>query len=143
MGTSSTAKCTPFVIGPQSRYGGVLRTVKPSEAEEASPCVCVCVCAHARMHTLSHVVPGSSVHRIPQARILEWVAFSFFLQRNLPNSGIKPENPALAGRFFTNCATWEAPEGARLFIKLMSAQAEALRGVIRTCNSSVSCECLS
>ena len=87
-------------------------------------CMCVCVCVCTRAHTLNHVVPCSSVHRISQARILEWVAFSFsfFLQRNLPNSGIKPENPALAGRFFTNCATWEAPEGARLPIKLMSAQ---------------------
>ena len=66
--------------------------------------------------------PGSSVHRISQARILEWVAISFLLQRNLPDSQIKPENPALAGRFFTNCATWEAPVGARLPIKLTSAQ---------------------
>ena len=34
-----------------------------------------------------------TVHRILQARILEWVAFPFF--RNLPNPGIKPRTPAL------------------------------------------------
>ena len=34
-----------------------------------------------------------TVHGIPQARILEWVAFSF--SRNLPNPGIKPRYPTL------------------------------------------------
>ena len=36
--------------------------------------------------------PGSSVHGISQARILEWVAISFL--GNLPNLGIKPASPA-------------------------------------------------
>ena len=43
--------------------------------------------------------PGSSVHGISQARILEWVAISF--SRGLSNSGIKPASSALAGGFFT------------------------------------------
>ena len=46
--------------------------------------------------------PGSSVHEIFQARVLEWVAISF--SRDLPNPGIEPESsasPALACRFFT------------------------------------------
>ena len=38
-------------------------------------------------------LPGSSVHGILQARILEWVAIPF--SRDLPHSGIKPESPAL------------------------------------------------
>ena len=42
---------------------------------------------------------GSSVHGIFQARVLEWGAISF--SRDLPNSGIKPTSPALAGGFFT------------------------------------------
>ena len=29
---------------------------------------------------------------------------------DLPDPGIKPESPALAGRFFTTSATWEAPQ---------------------------------
>ena len=37
--------------------------------------------------------PGSSVHGILQARILEWVAIPF--SRNLPNPGIKAWSPAL------------------------------------------------
>ena len=43
--------------------------------------------------------PGSSVHGILQARILESVAISF--SEDLPDPGIEPGSPALAGRFFT------------------------------------------
>ena len=38
-------------------------------------------------------LPGSSVHGILQARILEWVAISF--SRDLSDPGIKPRSPAL------------------------------------------------
>ena len=38
-------------------------------------------------------LPGSSVHGILQARILEWVAISF--SRDLPNPGIEAKSPAL------------------------------------------------
>ena len=44
-------------------------------------------------------LPGSSVHGILQARILEWVAIPF--SRDLPNPGIEPGSLILAGRFFT------------------------------------------
>ena len=44
-------------------------------------------------------LPGSSVHRIFQARILEWVAISS--SRDLPNPGIEVGSPASAGGFFT------------------------------------------
>ena len=48
-------------------------------------------------------LPGSSVHGISQARILEQVAISSF-RGDLPNPGIEPMSlapPALAGGFFT------------------------------------------
>ena len=53
----------------------------------------VCVCSVARSFlTLCDSVdcspPGSSVHVIPQARILEWVGISS------PELGIKPVSPA-------------------------------------------------
>ena len=51
--------------------------------------------------------PGSSVPAISQARTLEWVAIAS--SRGSSQPGTKPASPALAGRFFTNCATWEAP----------------------------------
>ena len=73
-------------------------------------------------------LPGSSVHGIFQARILEWVAISF--SGDLPEPGIQPASPvslALAGGFFTIRATrevvyslvysfpygWEGEESAR------------------------------
>ena len=54
--------------------------------------------------------PGSSVHGILQARILEWVAI--LSPGDLPHPGIELTSlvsPALTGGFFTTCATWEAP----------------------------------
>ena len=43
--------------------------------------------------------PGSSVHGISQARILEWVAISF--SRGSSQPGIEPVSAALADGFFT------------------------------------------
>ena len=43
--------------------------------------------------------PGSAIRGICQARILEWVAISFF--RDFPPTGIEPMSPELAGGFFT------------------------------------------
>ena len=54
-------------------------------------------------------LPGSSVHGILQGKILEWVAVPF--SGGLPDPGMEPVSlmsPALAGRFFTTSATWEA-----------------------------------
>ena len=42
-------------------------------------------------------LPGSSVHGIFQARILEWVAFP--PPGDFPDPGIRPASPALAGGF--------------------------------------------
>ena len=56
---------------------------------------------------MDYSLPGSSVHEILQARILELVAIS----GDLPAPGIKPKSlmsPALAGRFFITNTTWEA-----------------------------------
>ena len=44
-------------------------------------------------------LPGSSVHGIFQARILEWVAS--LPPGDLHDVGIKPVSPALTGVFFT------------------------------------------
>ena len=43
-----------------------------------SVCVCVCVCARARTLCNPRDLPGSAFHGISQARILEWVAISYF-----------------------------------------------------------------
>ena len=52
-------------------------------------------------------LPGSSVHGILQVRILEWVAISFF--RGSSRLRNQTRVSCIAGRFFTNWATREAP----------------------------------
>ena len=47
--------------------------------------------------------PGSSVHGVLQARILEWVPFPS--PGEFPNTGIEPGPLALAGRFFNQFFT--------------------------------------
>ena len=66
-------------------------------------------------------LPGSSVHGILQARMLEWVTMPS--SRDLPDPGVESlmsptlnpwieflMSPALAGGFFTTSTTWESPE---------------------------------
>ena len=55
-------------------------------------CVCVCVRLVTQMcltlcHPMDCSSPGSSVHGILQARILEWVAISFFRGSSWPRNG--------------------------------------------------------
>ena len=65
-------------------------------------CVCVCVCTHAQLCLILCDLspPGSSVHGISQARILEWVSITF--SRGSADPGIESSSPALAGEFFTS-----------------------------------------
>ena len=65
--------------------------------------VCACLLSHFSYvqlfcDSMDRKPPGSSVHVIFQARILEWVAIS--PSRGSPDPGIEPTSPALAGRFF-------------------------------------------
>ena len=95
-------------------------------------CVCVCVCVCARMHTctkslqscqtlgnpLNHSCPGSSVHKILWARILEWVV----MPSSRGSSPTRDGNPVshisyLLHWFFTTTATWEAQNTQHLLPK--------------------------
>ena len=64
-------------------------------------------------------LPGSSVNRIFQARILERVAISY--SRVFQDPGIKPASPVSAastGEFFTASASWEAQYNRMYIIKI-------------------------
>ena len=56
---------------------------------------------------MDYSLPGSSVHGILQARILEWVAISFSRGSSLPKN--QTQVSCIAGRFFTDWAMREAP----------------------------------
>ena len=75
-------------------------------------CTCVCSLAQSCATPCSPMYcgpPGSSIHRVSQARMLVWLPF--LSPGGLSDPGMEPTNlasPALAGRFLTTSATWEA-----------------------------------
>ena len=62
-----------------------------SEVTQSCPTLC---------HPMDCSPPGSSLHGIFQARILEWVAISF--SRGLPDPGIEPRSPSLQADALTS-----------------------------------------
>ena len=66
--------------------------VKESESEVAHSCLTLC-------NPVDCSLPGSSVHGIPQARMLEWAAISSSRGSSQPRD--KPMSPASRGEFFT------------------------------------------
>ena len=82
--------------------------------------VCACAklsqsCPTPRFHGL-YSSPGSSVHRILQARILEWVAIPFSRGSSRPRG--RTWASSVAGRFFTVWATREALREGHAFSDL-------------------------
>ena len=79
-------------------------------------CVCVCVCARVRAQSCLTLCdpmdcspPGSSVHEIFQARILEWVAISYSRGSSQPGDRTCVSCISCIGRqILYHCATWEA-----------------------------------
>ena len=66
---------------------------------------------------MDHILPGSSVHGILQARILEWVTTPS--SRDLPNPGIKPASPT-ASAFQSDClplSHWGSPINSLATVK--------------------------
>ena len=64
--------------------------------------VCLCESYETLCDPVDCSLPDSSLHAISQGRIVEeeWVNISS--ARDLPNLGIKPTSPVLAGGFFTS-----------------------------------------
>ena len=62
---------------------------------------------------MDYSLPGSSVHEILQARILEWVAMPSSRGSSQPRD--QTQVSCIAGRFFTIWATREAPNVKPIF----------------------------
>ena len=58
--------------------------------------------------TMGCSLPGSSIHGILQAKILEWIAIPF--SRRFPDPGIKPGSPALQADFFYSVSLPSKPQ---------------------------------
>ena len=68
---------------------------------------CVQTFSHVRLcDPMDYNLPGSSIRGILQARTLEWVAISSY--RGWSDPVVEPMSLALASRFFTTSANWEA-----------------------------------
>ena len=72
-------------------------------------CVCVCVCAQSHptlCSSMDYSLPASSVHLIPQASVLEWVAISSFRRSPQPRDWTCVS--CIGRRILYHWATWEA-----------------------------------
>ena len=73
--------------------------------------MCVCVRTHTWAQSLgrfsilwdpmNHSLPGSSVHEFSRQEY--WSGLPFSSPGDLPDPGVEPVSPALAGGFFTSC----------------------------------------
>ena len=80
---------------------------KEKESEVSQSCLTLC-------DPMDCSLPGSSVHEIFQARILEWVAISFSRGSSRPRDQTWVSH--IAGRFFTIWAVREAKARQRVYI---------------------------
>ena len=68
--------------------------------------------SHVRLYATLGTVASKAPLSMRFSRQEYWSGITL-LQGNLPNPGMEPvslTSPALAGRFFTTSATWEAPQ---------------------------------
>ena len=77
---------------------GLGRPPRETESEVAQPCPTLC-------DPIDCSLPGSSVHGIFQARVLEWVAISFSRGSSRPRDWTRVSR--IVGRCFTFCLTKE------------------------------------
>ena len=72
----------------------------------------VVVCAQSLSCVRPILTPWTVAHQAPLSmefsRQAYWSGLPFFLLGCLPDLGIEPKSPTLAGKFFTKCSTWEA-----------------------------------
>ena len=97
---------------------------------------CVCVCVYACL-TLCNFMgcspPGSSVHGMSPARILEWVATSSSRGPSQPRiEALSLVSPALTGGFFTSGTTCEAthlqqPRKKYIWIKMIEESIKKIK----------------
>ena len=84
-------------------------------------------------------LPGSSVHGILQARILEWVAMPSSRESSQPRDGTSISMPlASASRFFTTSAPWKAHSTSCSSVQLLSCVLLFVTPWTAACQASLS-----
>ena len=92
----------------------VLTILEHQTSYQQGVCVCVCVCARARSQLWPTLLtPCTVAFQAPLSMGFPkqeyWSGLPSPSPGDLPNPGIEPMSPALAGRFFTSSTTWEGP----------------------------------
>ena len=107
-GQGSLACCSPWSCKESDTTEQLNWTEVGMDSKEVCVCVCVCVLVAQSCWLCDPMdcsLPGSSVHGILQARILEWVAITF--SRGSSQSRDQTWVCCIAGRFFTVWVTKE------------------------------------
>ena len=82
---------------------------------------CICKSYPILCNPISYSPPGSTVHGILQARILEWVAIIFSRGSSWPRDQTWISYVScIAGGFFTTGTIWEACKMSNIFSRLKS-----------------------
>ena len=90
-------------------------SMKESESEVTQSCPTLC-------DPLDSKLPGSSVHGIFQARVLEWVAIFFSRGSSQPSD--RTQVSRLAGRHFTVWATREAVSELQFVLPILAPSSQ-------------------
>ena len=85
---------------------------------------------------MDYSLPGSSVHDIPQARILEWVAISF--SRGSSQHRDRAPVSCIAGGFFTR----RAVSGEKTILLCFKGLRSGIEQLSLTCASATYCVCV-
>ena len=111
---SSPGRIPKPVVSPPETQGGPLLSWVPARGVAGSlllpsyptPCESGSVVSDSATPSMDCSLPGSSIHGILQARILEWVAFPFSRGSSQPRDPTQISH--IEGRLFTRWATREA-----------------------------------
>ena len=110
----------PFWLFQYIEYSSLCCTVNPCCLSESRSGSQSCP---TLSDLIDYSLPGFSVHEIPQARILEWVAIPFSRVSSWPRD--QTQVSCIVGRFFTIGATREAP---RFFINSLNPLINSTKG---------------
>ena len=79
--------------------------------------VCVCVCTQSRLVVATWTVARQAPLFMEFSLQEYWSGLPFPTPGDLPNPGIEPESPSLAGRFFTGEPSGKPPELPSMTVK--------------------------
>ena len=75
----------------------------PGEPNVTTACMCACVLSHVHLFVTPQTVARQAPLSIGFPRQEYWSKLPFPPPGDLPDPGIKPRSPGLAGRFFPLC----------------------------------------